>query len=334
MSIFLAIPSYCDPVLNFTLANAYEKAKFPDQLHFAVIDQSPLSDPYPVPAHIPAAQVSYLKIEATQSKGCCWARNVAMSLYKDEDYFFQLDSHMMFGQDWDEIMVRKMKACLNYSDKAVISSYPAAFRFVDGVATPDLEIQSVRAAVVNPGEIFHWHPYFKFKLKLIKDKGAVQGYHIAGGCMFAPGDFVKTIPNDPYLYFNEEEQNIALRLYTHGWDIYHVSGMPIYHLYNEAPEKTGTVRRPLHWDTAPESTEKPKWWAQDQRAKQRLSTLVWGDSSQLGIYGLGTERTLQEYAAMCGIDYAARTFSPKAFEGPWDLADKVITPAPKPGVPI
>ncbi len=318
MSIFLAIPSYCDPVLTFTLSSAYEKAKYPDQLHFAVVDQSPSGATYPVPICIPASQVSYLKIEASQARGCCWARGVAMSLYRDEDWYFQLDSHMLFEQDWDATLVQKMQACLKFSDRAVVSSYPAPFRFIDGVATVETSVNPVLAAVVKPGETFHpKHPFFRFKSKQIMGVGAVQGYHIAGGCLFAPGEFVRWIPNDPFLYFSEEEQNIALRLYTRGWDIYHVAGLPLYHLYNVEPEKTGTARRPLHWDVVADAAEKPKWWAQDRRAKKRLSTLVWGDSRKLGIYGLGTKRSLAEYAQMCGVDYAARTLSPKAFEGPW-----------------
>ena len=335
MSIFLAIPSYCDPVLAFTLASAYDNAKFPEQLHFGVVDQSPMADAYPVPAHIPAAQVSYIKIDATQARGCCWARYLAMSLYREEDWYFQLDSHMMFVQDWDAILVRKMQACLRFSDEAVISGYPASFSFVNGLATPVQPIEPVRAIVVNPGTVFHpEHPYFAFKVKVLQSVGAVEGFHIAGGCLFAPGDYVRAVPVDPFLYFNEEEQNIALRLYTHGWDIYHVAGMPIYHLYNGEPEVTGTQRRPLHWDIDAVSQEEPKWWALERRAKKRLSTLVWGDSSALGAYGLGTERSLKDYAGMCGIDYSAKTISNKAFDGPWELpAAPVMADPPKPPNP-
>jgi hypothetical protein len=329
MSIFLAIPSYCDPVLAFTLASAYEKAKFPEQLHFGVIDQSPMDAAYPVPAHIPAAQVSYIKIDAKQARGCCWARYLAMSLYREEDWFFQLDSHMMFAQDWDDILVRKMQTCLHFSESAVISGYPASFSFVDGVATVVHAIEPARAIVVNPGTVFHPdHPYFAFKVKTLYGVGAVEGFHIAGGCLFAPGDYARVMPVDPFLYFNEEEQNIALRLYTHGWDIYHVAGLPIYHLYNAEPEITGTKRRPLHWDIDTQLQEEPKWWALERRAKKRLSTLVWGDSDTLGAYGLGTERSLAEYADMCGINYATRTISQKAFDGPWDVPAMPIPPNP------
>jgi Glycosyltransferase (GlcNAc) len=326
MSIFLAIPSYCDPVLSFTLTSAYEKAKYPDQLHFAVVDQSPMDAAHPIPAKIPAQQVSYIKIEATQSRGCCWARSLAMSLYRDEDYFFQLDSHMMFAQDWDEILIEKMKSCLSFSTSAVISSYPASFRFIEGVATLQNNIHAVRASIVRAGTTFQAkQPGLSFKSKEIEGVGAVQGYHIAGGCMFAPRSFVRTVPNDPYLYFNEEEQNLSLRLYTHGWDIYHVAELPIYHLYNITPTITDKDRRPLHWDPVDESGEKPKWKAQVRRAQQRMATLVWGDANKLGVYGLGKKRTLHDYAEMCGIDYPNRTILQKAFDGPWEIPEKIMT---------
>ena len=46
--------------------------------------------------------------------------------------------------------------------------------------------------------------------------------------------------------YTAEEQAYALRLYTHGWDIFHMSGLPLYHLYNNA--ESGAPPRPLHWD--------------------------------------------------------------------------------------
>jgi Glycosyltransferase (GlcNAc) len=319
MSIFLAIASYCDPVLSFTLTSAYEKAKFPDQLRLGIVDQSPAHSGSPVPVVIPTAQVSYVKIDAPQSRGCCWARSLVMSLYRDEDYYFQVDSHTLFGQDWDDILIRKLKACQRYSDKAVISSYPAAFRFIDGVATAQAGDDFVRAAVVSPGATFQLkHPCLTFKAKKISGVGAVQGYHISAGCLFAPGAVVYSVPYDPFLYFNEEEQNISLRLYTQGWDIYHVAGIPVYHLYNTDPGHSGTDRRPLHWDAAAQPHEKPEWWSQVRRAQRRLAILLWRDPSKLGVYGLGKERSLIDYAQMCGIDYPNRVVSSRAYDGPWD----------------
>jgi Glycosyltransferase (GlcNAc) len=332
VSIFISIASYRDPLLGFTLASAYDNAAHPEHLYFAVVDQNTVDASYPVPVHIPSEQVRYLKIEASQSRGCCWARSLAMSLYRDEDYYLQIDSHTMFAKNWDETLMQRMQVCLSYSPHSVISSYPSAFTFVDGVPTPSSDINVVNAVVVSPGLTFsNAHPCLIFKNKKISNIGAVHGFHISAGCLFAPGKFVQHIPYDPYLYFNEEEQNIALRLYTHGWDIYHVHGVPIYHLYNMEPEKMGIDSRRLHWhDSSDLQVEKPAWWAQVERAKARMVTLLWGNSQELGRYGLGSQRSLQDYALMCGIDYPGRNIAPKAFEGPWDLPSEVMTQAPRP----
>jgi hypothetical protein len=255
-----------------------------------------------------------------------------MSLYRDEDYYLQVDSHTMFAKNWDDTLVQSLQVCLSHSPLAVISSYPSGFTFVNGVPTPSSDINVVNAAVVSPGAVLsNDHPCLIFKNKKITNAGAVLGYHVSAGCLFAPGTFVQHIPYDPYLYFNEEEQNIALRLYTHGWDIYHVRGVPIYHLYNMEPEKMGIDSRRLHWhDSTDQQVEKPAWWEQVERAKARMVTLLWGDSKELGRYGLGSRRSLQEYGKMCGVDYPNRTISPMAFDGPWELAAATISEAPRP----
>ena len=47
MRVFISIASYCDPILGFTLARAVATARWPDQLHFGVVDQSPAGSPHP-----------------------------------------------------------------------------------------------------------------------------------------------------------------------------------------------------------------------------------------------------------------------------------------------
>lgn len=321
MSVFVGIPSYCDPVLGFTMAQAYEKAAHPDEVFFGVVDQSPPDAPSLVPPHIPASQVATIRVDAATARGCSWARSLVMSLYKDQDWYLQLDSHMMFEQGWDETLIRQANACMVLSGcKCVVSSYPENFRFVDGLPVAPETKDRLLASVPKPDSVFAGqHPLLFFKRKEIRGAGAVEGFHAAGGCLFAPGDYAQQIPADPYLYFSEEEQNISLRLYTHGWSIFHVRGMPIYHLYN-TPDSG--VKRDLPWSAAqPEPVVKPKWASFDRRSKKRLAALLWGDAGALGVYGLGAKRSLQDYALDTGIDYPRRRIETRAFEGPWDKAD-------------
>ena len=318
MSIFISIASYQDTLLPFTIKEAYEKAERPDLLHFGIIDQSSADTPYPVMPSIPATQVSYIKIDPTQTRGCSWARSLAMSLIGEQEWFFQIDSHMMFEQDWDAILLDKAYALMSITPECVISGYPAAFDFVDGVATAKTSTQMLRAHVVHKDSSFvDGDPVLRFNTRELPGMGAAEGFHLGGGCLFAPIEFVRKFPWDPYLYFSEEEASMALRLFSHGWTIYHVAGLPILHLYHVAAP--ATIPRRLHWDTTSENGIEPLWYRLQSRARKRMNVLVSEDSSALGIYALGAKRSLSDYAEACGIDYLRRELHPKAFTGPWTL---------------
>jgi hypothetical protein len=242
-----------------------------------------------------------------------------MSLYAGEDWFFQIDSHMDFDPGWDERLISQAQALQVRQGRFVISSYPNAFDFENGLPLRRAATDKVLAHVVKPGAGFSPdHPVLGFEAHPFDSDEPVLGFHVGAGCLFAPGAFVQRFPYDPHLYFHGEEQALAARLYTHGWDIFHMSGLPVAHLYRREGEAAPS--RPLHWDPAQDALRKQNWWTLEQRSQARLTSLLQG-GGDLGVYGLGTERTLADYATFCGVDYSARTLSATAFRGPWRSAE-------------
>ena len=306
MTVFLSIASYRDPVLPFTIARALQTARWPDKLHFGIVDQSPAASPgTPIPTAAPA-RMSYVRLEPTYARGPCWARAIAMSLYDGEDWFFQIDSHMDFDPHWDDKLITEAQKLMEGRRGIVISSYPNPFIFENGEPVPKPTTHKVLVHVVKPGAEFEAnHPVLGFEAHPMDLEEAAPGIHLGAGCMFAPGSFVEALPYDPWFYFHGEEQAIAMRTYTHGWDIFHMSGLPVYHLYNNPA--SGAPPRPMHWDAAENEQRQQHWWQLEERSRQRLADLVAG--KDLGIYGLGKERTIADYAAFSGIDYEARTIS-------------------------
>jgi hypothetical protein len=67
----------------------------------------------------------------------------------------------------------------------------------------------------------------------------------------------------------------------------------------------------MHWDPSQDAQRQRNWWALEQRSRGRLAALVAGEP--LGAYALGSARSMADYAAFSGIDYAARTIAPRAF---------------------
>jgi hypothetical protein len=310
MSIFISIASYCDPVLDFTLARAIATARAPDRLHFGIVDQSPATQPQPSAGSVSPARLSYVRVEPLYARGPCWARAIAMSLYDGEDWFFQIDSHMDFDAHWDARLIAQAQALLPGRKGIGLSSYPNAFVFEGARVVRRPSTDKVLAHVVKPGVSFELdHPVLGFEAQTVDQDEPVPGYHLGAGCLFAPGSFAQAFPYDPWFYFHGEEQALALRLFTHGWDIFHVPGLPVHHLYNTAD--SGAPPRPLHWDPAHDAQRNQTWWSLEQRSRKRLAALI--DGEPLGAYGLGSDRSLSDYAAFSGIDYAARTLGSKAY---------------------
>lgn len=311
MSIFVSIASYCDPVLGFTLARARATAHRPQQLHFGVVDQSPASSPAPGAADVAPGRLTCVRIEPLYARGPCWARALAMTLYEGEDWFLQIDSHMDFDDGWDARLIAYAQALMRGRRGVAISSYPNSFAFQDGQPVRRPATEKVLAHVVKPGSGFApEHPVLSFEAHPAHVDQPVPAFHVGAGCLFAPGRFVEAFPYDPSFYFHGEEQGIAIRLFTHGWDMFHIPGLPIYHLYNNA--EAGGPPRPMHWDAEHDAQRQRAWWTLEQRSRARLGALVAGQP--LGIFGLGAVRSVADYAHFSGIDYAARTIAPKAYK--------------------
>ena len=309
-TIFISIASFCDPMLGHTIRDAAAKANSPSRLRFGVVDQTP--------ERLRMGQTlwgltRYVQVPPQDSLGACWARSVGMSLYAGEDWFFQIDSHMLFEDGWDDIFISLASRCGQNNSKFMVSSYPNAFEIVDNRPVPKPATQKVLGHVVSEDSKFaDDSAILMFKAIPVDTDEPITAMHVGAGCIFAPGRIVKDLPYDPHFYFWGEEQALALRAFTHGWDMLHVSNMPIYHLYDTDPN---TCYRPKHWAEAIDQTRSVRWWDRDKKSKQRLTDLVTGHD--LGVFGLGRNRSIQDYADFCGVDYINRNVTSKAYKGPW-----------------
>lgn len=310
MTIFISVASYCDPVLRFTLDQALTTARWPERLHFGVVDQSEPHLPVVTAASVDPARLSLVRIDPVHARGPCWARALAMSFYDGEDWFFQIDSHMAFEPHWDDRLIAQAQQLSLGRAGVAVSSYPNPFVFEEGEVRLRPATSRVLAHVVKPGAAFETdHLVLPFEAHPVDSDLPVAGFHLGAGCLFASGQIAQCIPYDPSFYFHGEEQGLALRLFTHGWDIFHMPELPVYHLYNNA--ESGAPRRPLHWDAAHEAQRSLSWWTLEQRSRARLTALAEGEIR--GAFGLGTVRTVGDYADFSGIDYGRRTLSDKAF---------------------
>ena len=307
MAIFVAIAAYCEPHLEYTLRDAVRNARYPKNLVFGIVDQSPDNNKKLLQDCLGEAKLRYLHVVPEQSRGLNWARSLAFGLYADETFLLQIDSHTVFDEDWDQILIKQLVDLAWRHEKPIISTYPRGFQFdISGEAIKDDPIMHA-VAVIRPtsdSSLKENDVQLSFMGEYIDGNDPLPGCHIAGGFLFTLGNFINELPYDPQLY-QRDEQSMAIRAFTHGWNIFHTAHVPLAHLYKEP----GELEPSLHWHPDWEALREVKYYVQMYRAQQRFADLVYGRRS-LGRYGLGNVRDLEAFARLSGIDYARRLIVP------------------------
>ena len=300
--IFISIISYRDPLLMSTVMSAYNNARYKQQLVFGIVDQA-----YPGEFFTPKAlsydgQIRYLRVDPEYARGACWARNSAQTMWNGEDYFMQIDSHTLFDADWDEILINAYQDLKQYHEKPVITAYPHSFSAVDDNINnlKKYKYNGLLTLVVDAPGTFKRDSYVSTHARVLGRRDPVHGFLLSANCLFAQGTVCEEVPYDPYLYFSGEEHSLALRLWTHGYNIFHVPQIPVYHHYGRSY-------------TFIENNRAQKWYNYDKNSKTRLTDVVTGKLA--GAYGLGTQRTLEQYIEWSGIDYHNKTLTTKALTG-------------------
>jgi len=299
MRIFISIASYQDKLLPVTIHSAYSSAKYKDNLTFGVVDQCEYKLDFSK-SRI-ANQITYTHLDPDAARGPCWARSLAQTLMKDEEYFLQVDSHTIFEKDWDEYLLNYIKTIKKSHDKPVISAYPRGFEVADFEKKIFKKSQeddpSTHVMVLDEEKVFK-DGYFSMQKGLpTESKQIYKGFLISAGFLFSTREFVDVVPYDPHLYFEGEETSLALRLFTRGFDIFHIPKIPLFHCYVNSSDQ---FTRPMHWNEDEDKNRSVKWVELQRKSKKRIEEIIEGKLKDS--FGLGSERSLNDYKDFSGID--------------------------------
>lgn len=327
MSIFVSLAAFNEPLLEFTLDSLFTQAVAPSEVFIGLVDQSNDNNRVWLAQKSYWPQIRYVQIDPIDARGVSWARSIAFSLYQGETHLLQIDSHTWFDPGWDERLVKCLNHLQTLAEKPLLTTYPPPFEFDENnqpfkTLKPAGTIYVMR---VHPEtQLAPGCATLRFRVEHVRGGEFAEGYHIGAGLLFTLGSFVQEVPYDPYMYFHGEEQNLALRAYTHGWTIYHPLHdlIPLYHLYKQKDN----AYRTHHWHPDYEAQRAVKWTALKQRADQRLLDLIHAPQRN-GRYGLGSVRSLADFIAFSGIDYLGAA---PASSGPSPTPPPTPTPTPAP----
>ena len=317
-TIFVQIAAYRDPDLPATLHNLLEQAAHPDRLRFGICLQLAEKDPmaWREPAFPDHSHQQVKLVAAADSRGACWARSQAQGFYDDERFLLQIDSHMRAVKHWDELLLQTWSHCDD--PKAVLSVYPNGFQQPCQLQTSTLPVMAAKE-FDNYG-ILKFQGISRFKLSEYQPAKPLPNAFIAGGFLFGPGEIVKKVPYDPYLYFYGEEISMSVRLWTHGFNIYSPNQLLLFHLYKSGAQNDD--QSPTHW------SDHNDWFQLNRRSLVRVHTLLESlsaaqsnlqptidDVDDLNHFWLGNERSLQDYQHWAGVNFKSQSITEEALAG-------------------
>jgi hypothetical protein len=299
--IFVSIAAYRDPELLPTLENLLSNAANPNNLIVCIAWQHAKEDTWDkLTKYKKDPRFKIIDIPYQEAKGVCSARSMIQQHYTNEDFYLQLDSHHRFEKNWDTTLIDH----LNYlrvkgHKKPILSSYlPGYFPKTDPIGR-NIEVWGLNIDRFMPAGVPFLRPHHIADWEKLKEPFPTR--FLSGHFIFSLGKFVLEVPYDPNLYFHGEESSLAARAFTSGYDLFSPHKPIIWHEYT----REGKTK---HWDDSKD------WSDRDKNSYTRFRKIFDMDEvpcspcqrKSLGAYGLGSERSLQEYERYAGLKFKTR----------------------------
>lgn len=295
--IYVQIAAYRDPELLPTIRDCIKKAKEPENLVFGIAWQHSKDDDWDTLEEFATdPRFRIIDIDYKDGLGTCWARHLLNESYGGEKYTLQLDSHHRFVRNWDE----KCKTMIDNlviagHSKPLLTAYVPSYDPENDPAARVKEVWKLNFDRFTPEGIIFMLPANVENLEW--HTLPIPTRFFSAHFVFTYGHFIREVPYDPNLYFHGEEISMAVRAYTHGYDLFIPNEIICWHEYT----RKGRVR---HWD------ENKKWEELNKKSLKRVKQLLGVDGDiadyDFGNYGFGQERTIQDYVEYSGIRFSDR----------------------------
>lgn len=301
--IFISMASYRDPELLPTIYDCIKQANNPKDLVFCIAWQHSTDDDWDnLDDYKNDPRFHIIDIDYKDSLGTCWARHLIQQKYNGEAYTLQLDSHHRFSKGWDTKLKDMVKQLQDAGyKKPILTSYIPSYDPQNDPRARVKEVWKLDFDRFTPEGVIFMLPATMTDAE--EQTMPVPTRFFSAHFAFTLGQFNKEVPYDPNLYFHGEEITMAVRAYTHGYDLFTPHKTVAWHEYT----RNGRVR---HWD------ENSKWDQLNKASLRRCKSLLGVDGVEpmdFGEYGFGTERTKEDYEKYAGIRFKDRAVQKYTF---------------------
>lgn len=248
MKIFVSICSYRDPLLHYTLESLIENKSDRHEATYSILEQVVYKDSLEknYPELVARPDVVYKRVDPQFSDGVGWARKVNSLNVRDEDFFYQIDSHMLFDPNWDRYLVEDYKRGVKKSgSKKVV---------IDGATkTYTLDEHGVPYKHEEPS-MTTYAKYFAFDRYSIlgvhghhvpATKDVMPTIHMFAGNLFTHIDWLENVGINHLSFFDGEEHLLTLSSFEAGYYLYAPTEIRVYHFAGSGEYTTKQWFKPV-----------------------------------------------------------------------------------------
>lgn len=240
-NIFVSIACFMDNDIVNTIEDCLNKARFPENIIFGICLQSDEDDKC-LDKYKDNKQFKIKHINWSKARGPAYARGIIYDMFTDEDYFFQIDCHTRFYDNWDENIINCFNDCKKINNNAIISHYPVNINNMGKNDDSIVNITTVRCIDINMGIKTHGR-------HVSISSCPMKSWGISAAMLFFDRKTYYDIPFDKDIYFGlqfEEQVVLSARFWTSGYDIFtpskHIIGTE--YLTNRNRQKKSVPRIP------------------------------------------------------------------------------------------
>jgi [Skp1-protein]-hydroxyproline N-acetylglucosaminyltransferase len=316
-TIFVSIASYRDSETAGTLYSLFQNAAYPGRVFVGLCLQSTKDDGDAVAGYADLCSlyrkdnrymdsIRTIRWAAHEAEGPCKARSfIEQHLYKGEQFYLVLDAHTRFEADWDVTLVEEWTKTVSQAghSRVVLTGYPASYRRFPGSATAPLDPALPTFMSPSSFDPSSELPVFGSRMCVMKPPRAFPQLGLAGCFSFSLGSRIPAVPylsDVPFLFFGEEFVMGAL-LWTHGWDTWMATRLPLRTLFDRS-------YAPTFWEVGTKDDRR----SGRETSLKRVYTILQGRCPD---HPLGTHRDLQSYEGFLGLSLMNRTIEPLARAG-------------------
>lgn len=295
--IFVNLCSYRDKFLESTLQSLIKTESGRNEITYGIFEQTAYEDSLikKNPKLLDNPRIKYKRIDPEYSEGVMWARSVNSLQVEDEEFHYQIDSHMLFDQNWDHHLVMDFLQAkkLSNTDRIVLTAGTKNYKLVgdnilvkstfDKDITCDIKFINFSKKLLLSAHA-HWVP--------ATDK-VMPAVHIMAGNFFTTTKWLKDVGYNEKIFFSGEEQYLSLFSWLADYKIYLQRAIKVYHYMKSATLETKPTINPVI------SIEKLEWY--HKRSETEIAKMIYSIDEDL----------LQQYHKETGIDYINRKLEPR-----------------------